>query len=544
MHDEFSFLFSNKKPPVTPFFQGYCFVGNDYIYGSEGGEKYAEENSKAVPAAEDGCYLTVSEKNGKYFFNTDFHGYKKLFYYKDGKNWVVSNSVYLIVKYLKENNLPITINYDVLKGLSKSKVFYKQLFSYKTAVQNVFLVPANSTIEINEDQLLIHSLQDSNDKKGYAETLGVFIETWVSRIETLLKQNYDIKVDVTGGVDSRVSFALFNAAKKRSGKVNANILYNSNTSPSAKKDFEVANELAKQYGFKLNAHKVGNQILLNEKESIELWKVLNLGIYQPLYLPDSLPCFDIIDIGGAGGENHRNFYDAEALGGDIDSVIDSLSLGERANKEFNGLRFVVKEAFEQIEKNVDPKTPQSLLNEHYRLFRHRLHSGRAPQVRVKFNPLSSKILHNVSALLGDEKLKTAQINFDIMSSLDSSLMTQRYDEPEKSPSQFNLDNLTTVSVKASSESGRAYVPRKSQQSSHKLDRSKRLTLLLDEIQASQALPVDGELALVRKTLAKKRSIAQQAMKDAIKRGGFTNSSNMIPVSFVLLADFLQKNKTE
>ena len=126
--EEQYFVFSSNKINPRSFFQGYCFIGSDYIFGNEGSKKLYEEKGIAINGGEDGCYVVAEEIANGFSFSSDFSGNKKIFYYWVPGYWVVSNSIYLIIEQLKKNKFFLTANYSQLAAIGVSTgSFYNQL---------------------------------------------------------------------------------------------------------------------------------------------------------------------------------------------------------------------------------------------------------------------------------------------------------------------------------------------------------------------------------------------------------------------------------
>lgn len=453
------FLFSDTTNNPLTFFQGYCFYKNDYIWGEDGGQAYYKENGVTIPAGEDGCYVSVIKEDESFVFKCDHHGYKKIFYFWNDGCWVVSNSLFLLTSHLKRRNITVIPNYSQLSAMSLDGMFFNQLTSFETVIKGVGLLPPGYSLRIGGScPPRFDKVNKDHDHTGsYADKLKLFLDTWVSRMETLLcDPKVTITSDITGGVDSRSVLAMFIKAKKRVGKGNESPFLRCGSIAGDKSDIKVAKKICSKYSLNLNIpnkHKVN---YYTSEERVDAWRNLCLGLYHPVYFPQLAPDPTLVHFDGAGGGNHRSVYDKNGLHNNIESFIENSG----QNIQPSWLRYDFKSSLASSFAHISQEKPGSsyreLLIDHYRYFRNRFHAGRAPQYRVLFSPLGSHLLDSASLKL-DERLKgSAQVNYDIIASLDLKLLRMEYDKPFKFPSEIALSNLTIVNVDSMPSPGKVY----------------------------------------------------------------------------------------
>ena len=146
-----SFLFASNINNPDKLFQGYCFIGADYIFGDIGRQKYFNAKGTDISGGEDGCYISALKAEECFSFSSDFSGFKKIFYYWSNKIWVVSNSIYLIAQHLKKSNVPLQVNASQLASIGVSRdLFCNQLYSTKTFIEGIRLLPLNHTLKISK----------------------------------------------------------------------------------------------------------------------------------------------------------------------------------------------------------------------------------------------------------------------------------------------------------------------------------------------------------------------------------------------------------
>lgn len=448
--EEQYFIFSNTLENPDKFFQGYCFVGTDYIFGDSGREKYFQEKSTKIKGGEDGCYVIVEKEGDSFSFSSDFSGNKKIFYYWRPGFWVVSNSIFLIVEHLKANNIVLSVNYSQLAGIGVHKgSFYNQLYSINTFVKGIQLLPIGYVLNISKENHSIQKIEKVEKFNSYEEGLSLFIGTWVARLAGLLNHGINVQSDLTGGADSRTVFTLLKKAAESPNNNNLPML-RSGTTPNNTIDLEIATDIADFYNFPINGEQFPKINKFSGEESFLSWKILCLGVYHPIYFPASGPQSNIVSLGGAGAENHRPFYKYPDIESFIKANVSRISptwLSYNIAAEIE----VELQRMSAANSEIDP------LILHYREYRNRMHSGRTPQYTSLFNPLGSKLLEDVSEVAGKNRMQAGQINYDLMATLLPSILDIPFDKAAKAFNDTRLKNLTKLKEWHEFEAGKTYI---------------------------------------------------------------------------------------
>lgn len=453
MHETFgndiAFIFTSNDPPEEDFFQGYFFCGNDYIYGNEGLSSFKEATGRSIRPGQDGCYVHMRRHSEALEFNTDFSGYKVIYYYHDGTTWAVSNSFAQIVDFLRQENWSIRPNYAHLGSICSTNSTNNQLFSFETLAQGVRVVPRATSLIVTSDK--IHLLQLPGDGvSDYEEGLRWHLERWVSRFETLLSdERLQFSIDLTGGLDSRTNLALAIVAVRRLDGSGQLPRFTCAGSPEVSIDYQVALELSQHYGFELNAPNRVKRTPFTPQASFKTFRDLSLGVYHPLVIPAIVPSPFRIQAGGGGGEVHRDFYRPD----DVNRFFENF--GKRNTHVWLGI-----EASQDGRSAVGFRggfDDQHPLRTHYREFRHRFHVGRAPRFSTSFTPLDSMSAETVQLAAGKAQVNDGQLNYDIISSLVPELLDAPFDSPTKAPNASIRSCLTSVEISADATPGKAWV---------------------------------------------------------------------------------------
>ena len=306
------FLFSSTTENPDRFFQGYLFHDADYVFGDKGFEAFCRARGVNRVAGEDGCYIQAEKTDdGFHRFSTDYHGFKKLFYFWDSGFWAVSNSLYQLALHIRRHGYAVEPDESQLAAMTTEGTFYpsgrgsffSQMTSFDTIIRGVRLVPADCVLWIGPAGVrlenVIHELPDSD----YHYQLGHYIDKWIGRLRTLASESsVPIFCDLTGGLDSRAVFGLLLKAIEGNDAVrDKRIQIRCGMSRRARKDHAIANRICRHYGLSLNGRLRRSRRWLNGKTSYALWKDLCLGIYHPIYFPNTFPAGNIVHLGGGGG---------------------------------------------------------------------------------------------------------------------------------------------------------------------------------------------------------------------------------------------------
>lgn len=426
---------------------GFCFTEADLVIGDEGYAKFRESRGKTISPGEDGAYIVVQTSDGLTTIGTDFSGYYKLFVYRSGEAWALSNSLVALIDYARARSLPITLSEAHLAGFLIKGAFGNQLASLQTAVREIRLIPATEQVELRErptgqgisvaNVRTARVRQLESNRSSYREALAESLSIWLARFRTILSSDLDINSKLTGGQDSRTVLGLLLAAKATCPQGLGRVGFECKVSAVA--DLAVARNLANRYGLSLNTYSSRHpEMMLGSVEAYDRWCNLCHGVYTPIYFPTKRHNPLSLVIGGAGGEAHRHFYQARTLNGLLDAqrkFFPSYALFEefRASVVADILR--LRRGYEA---DLDP------LILHYRHFRDRAHSGRSPQYIYQTAPLGSSYFRLASSLCAPKKRERAQVIIDLMMNCAPGIVDMPYDLDKKRPGKRQKQDFTDV----------------------------------------------------------------------------------------------------
>lgn len=541
-----SVLYSDTRPPTSDYFSGYAFVGHDYVVGSRGAEEYKAARAEAVTGGHDGCYLSVSVRDGKFIFDTDYGGFKTLFYFADGTHWIVSDSWWLILEHMRERGIAVKPNYSMLLATSRLTSL-QQLSTFETPAQGVHMVPLHHELVVTAGVLRLQArpeLSGMSPVSSYEEAMHNVVALWVGRFKTLLAHpsGLNMRVDLSGGLDSRVTFAMYIAASnslKDEGVVDQNVpKIISGTGPHSRRDFEVASDIAGSFDLELNDSRVFEMARLKPGESFERWKEAYLGTYHPVYFPSVHPCGRVVQFGGIGSENHRGFY--QGLFGKISpsEFVDRHAAKIEAPEYSLEYKVALNRAFAVISKGL---SSDESVAEHYRQFRSRIHGGVHALARVTFSPFSSRGFDQARVLGGPTRFDQAQMNYDVLSLLEPRLLEMDFDDSKKAPTaavrEILLHGPLPRSVSTGSIFGDLDESLYSSNGSLQIEKSASLAEIASA-EFSRAMSDE----FVKSVLPEKvLDAALEQVQHLIQGGRFPRAGHALPFSLVLTAREVSPN---
>lgn len=446
-----TFLVSSLDPPETNFFQGYCFVGADLVFGDAGRQEFTSATGTVIRSGLEGKYVSIRNDGDAVRFDTDYSGYNALYYFHDGTVWVVSNSFAQVVDFLRANGLAVRPNYPHLSHLGAIGLGAGQLFSLETAVHGVKLLPRDHALLMAPHRPILErvSLPLAMD---YGEALSRHLHTWVSRVETYMtSDSSDLSIDLSGGLDSRTNFGLAVAARRRLSGSSTQPIISSGRSAAHQADYAVAETLTDHYGFELNGQPSQRSYRLSGEEAFYTWRNLSMGVYSPLYVPTMGPTPGFSSLIGSGGENHRALYETHGSNATTPKFVSAYA--HRLRRPEFAEQFIA-DAYDAL-STITPFGGHPM-RAHYRAFRSRYHGGRQPRFYSVFTPLDSRSADVVMNVADKSRVEEGQFNYDVMHVLDPELLRIPFDTSEKSPTPEIRARLAEVTLPQAPNPGRIW----------------------------------------------------------------------------------------
>ena len=436
-------LLLTSRARSTEHFEGYAFVGADYVNGQAGLSAYRRHTGRSVPPGEDGCYVVARQVGRSIEVGTDANGLGRLFIYRSGAAWAISSSYSGLIDHLRSEGWPLTVTPARLRPFAIRHAFTMQLTTFQTAFDEVHLLPIGTTIIIRRRRLEIRQAA-TPPVPDYQDALQEYLSVWRRRTQTLLSdERITFTADLSGGADSRTVFAflvdsgLFNTQEERISLLSG---------VNQKADLAVATSIAAHYGMTVNGPAAPPRTLISGERAYAHWREHSLGVYSPVYVSATFQNPFEVHAHGGGGETGRQYYDAS----DPAELLDQFQ-GKMPPSDFELWRDEVCATRDQLVEYAPNLVPSI---HHYMQFRNRFHFGHIPKARPMFTPLNSKFaLRALSALPLDQRRR---FRLDVMESLAPGLKDHPYDDPRKAPTDDELEHLTISRPGLAGPAGHVY----------------------------------------------------------------------------------------
>lgn len=513
-------LVSSYSTAPEESFDGYAFVGADFIAGPEGYSRFRSGDGSVRPG-EDGCYTIFRRTSSGHEAGTDARGLRKLYLYREGGSWAVGSSLHDLVSHLRANHAALSPDLAVLRALGVRQALTAQLNSTHTIFREIELVPSFCSVHIDETGPRVIPLPRRRASSGYEEALARHLFTWRSRFATLTSDPRTTFIaDLSGGLDSRVVFAFAHASGLFDDDSSRVQIASQERMPE---DFAAAQTIAAEHGVDLNGTAKPMRTPTSPERAIENWKHHSLGVYMPVYLtphefdPLSVRCH------GAGGGTFRDIFTGTSLRNRLMSTRKNFE--DATFEEYSAIVLGDLEALSALRPEVDP---QKL---HYREFRNRFHFGHAPQMRTTFSPLNSIL---VDAIADRPDADHRRTYFDMMDSLVPGLKNLPYDDPAKAPEHHAPSNTARRMAHIRGAPGRVFADL---HEGHADKRDQRRAFSLFYAMADQAVrrstvrEIIADPQILTRTRRFLREVREQSGRPRANAPGHQDASFVITAAF-------------
>lgn len=300
--ENFFIIDSKNLDVISSKMYGFAFFDKKLLIN-------ADVNS--IPYDAYGAYVLVSKEGNKIHIQQDYNGTYGLFLYSCNGYFALSNSFLYLINFLQKENKEISLNDAFLNYFLINE--FSSLSVSETLVKEVRLLPRNVAISISILDKKIHIVNTSLDNKKVkldspegVEILDRWYYKWQELLINLLENNENIKVDLTGGFDSRAVLSIFNNNKVNFEKI---FVHSSNDNlHTHKEDYEIASLISERLNFKLNNPINLEKYPLNKEISKEITMLTKIGLhkqftFRSFFYPNKLFYFT-----GYAGEIIRNYW--------------------------------------------------------------------------------------------------------------------------------------------------------------------------------------------------------------------------------------------
>ncbi|MEL6169352.1 MAG: hypothetical protein AAFR35_11720, partial [Pseudomonadota bacterium] len=282
-----AFVLTSRDDPPGDLFQGYAFLGSDLVIGTTGAQSWQLGGNAPIGPGEDGCYLSVRRVGHALVLGTDYRGFARLFIYRSGRNWALGTSLMGLADHVRGLGWPLTANPSVLAGWMSPHPDYKHMQSRHSVFDEIELVGLARCLLV-EDGAVREEPVAAHGNGRTAGPFDEFTDTWISRLGTVLSNpGVRIRIDVSGGLDTRAVAALLFAAQEVGIDIDPqNVTYGVTVGPGREADERVAEDVARHLGVVLAKRLAGSARGTTDPHgSVSEWRLRNLGQYGTIRLP-------------------------------------------------------------------------------------------------------------------------------------------------------------------------------------------------------------------------------------------------------------------
>lgn len=400
--DEFFIISSDNLNDIDSKFYGFAITDEGIIFDNPNIEKLDGT----------GCYVYIIKENDKILIYQDFCGCYGLFVYQNNDYFAISNSFIKLVDFLKDKvviNLNLDYAYTFISASPCSTV-YKE-----TLIKEIQVLPHNYVVNIDITSNHLNFLKIDYYEKTVSLTskesiiiLDKWYHKWINLFNFLYKNTSNLEFSLSGGFDSRVILTLLLSSEVDLNDIN--ILAFISEKPTFKEDFEIASEIAKDFGFELNkfSDNIKKYYFNDLATSINLSYYLRGGFAKQMYWKNFIYSEKKYHIRGLGGELLRNFYTDQSINMYITN--QAFIAHNYSIESSKSTKRILEKTFEEYSKIHETFTEHELLNMQYLHTRNRFYSGTQISEdyltnNVMLNPLMDPLLNKIHVDAEDEELR-------------------------------------------------------------------------------------------------------------------------------------------
>ncbi len=364
-----------------------------------------------------GSYVFVRRSENAIEVMQDYSGTYGLFLFRKDNYWAISNSFVLLVDKIK-TRYTLTLNEDYA-GASLFFDMSHQLSLNETFITEIELLPRifKVIIDLNSKQLELEMIKYDDFSVPIDSAEGISIldnwaRKWINIINSFDKSGeavLPLQVDLSGGFDSRLTFALFTISGLDLNRIKVYSHLNFHGGEAARRglreDYAIASEIAKFYGFTLNNQAcVPKTRPMSPKDIISIFFNAKLGFHEVVFAESDYWETPFYRFGGAGGETLRKYYEEDNPQNFIKNKM-LLAAGCKTSDMAPCINRVLQRTFDNLEKYFDKDVNMGELRliRFYKEVGSRNHFGRCmveayPSNKFYMSPLSDYDISKIKML--------------------------------------------------------------------------------------------------------------------------------------------------
>lgn len=345
---EFFLIDSEHLDKVETRFYGYS-VQRTGIYEED---NLTEEAIDGLDGR--GCYVYVEANERHISIRQDFCGCYGIYLFRQGDYFALSSSFLRLLQHVSRK-YPLTVNKDYGHHLLIDRLASQS--PTQTPVKEISIIDRWARLSIDTekrslsvDMLEYKEMSYSLDTPEGIVLLDEWFDFWTDFLKELSKHTDYLRVDLSGGYDSRLTFLLMlcSGADLNALRVNSTL----DKLHTHAEDYQIASSIAEHYGFSLNRPYPQTKWLnYSQADCINIEAYTKLGFHKEPYIKNHISADKFYTVMGSAGEAIRERYtmDAEAF---IKSVSpDEGRFATKLEKEAEqSIRKVIEEGYRLIEE--------------------------------------------------------------------------------------------------------------------------------------------------------------------------------------------------
>ena len=388
----FFVLDSNHLDNAETKLYGYTFVNDKIVDNAEALNGSSPEKEGAwVYLLREGNCLTIRQ---------DYLGCYGLYYYQKEEYFAVSNSFLVLTDYLRTfRKLTLNREYaDYLLSADMCSSVYGE-----TLVREISVLDRSAELSIDIEQRTLQiryrdyceNTVDPDSPEGF-EIIDTWRNKWVRRIRRMTAETSNIRTDLSGGFDSRVTLALFLS----SGVDMSRVMINSKNDrqKTHEEDYRIASAIAEHYGFILNHDPglSGGSEPFSLKEMLDINLYTKLGFHKQMYYSHNRQNERRYSFTGFGGGCIRELWN-ENEGETIEKAVQRCHMfqgldSDKTEQMKRSVRNIMQRSFDNLRKKYElfgRDFPEQYLSQSvYRDTRGRVHFGKSMVVQFFSNVIT------------------------------------------------------------------------------------------------------------------------------------------------------------